>query len=451
MSRQLHSLPPLRDIVEMPQPRGTPPPHSAAWTAINHQPDGPVSPRTRHANPHVNRQPSPPSHHLDRSETRTLPQDQTMPTSSSTDPLHSALSFDAHAARFFSGEHQTVGKPITARQDSAVFPSATSQAPTVLLPRNTSRSARSPEIHHRPARDTATHPLTPPSDPLSHQSYSRTVPAHSPIYGRSPVLPSAGTQRNPPDMHPQRRQERSDSDTNSRDVPPLPHAVLFNEKNTMPPPPVPPSTLPSDPLITEVPWFPSGTSVPQQAQRYILDGVHADAEGSREKCEFCNAVWTYPPPDVEGLPQRPSRTPQEMQQNMGALSMKITDHQRKKDADFDQWKQRHSGGHCNCMDRQSGSKRKLEDPVENSSPPSKLQKRANESPPRTSHLTPPPDQANIEAASGPLPFDYTMGSQIPPTTARILGSFIPPPDDSDHMFYDVHGERKRVKTEETAH
>ncbi|KAF2441179.1 hypothetical protein P171DRAFT_488744 [Karstenula rhodostoma CBS 690.94] len=450
MSRQLHSLPPLRDMVDMLQPRGIPAPPDAAWTAINHQPEGPVSPRTRHANPRANAQPSPPSHHHARTENPSLPPEQTTATSSSTQPIYGAVSFEGHPARF-SSEHHIAGKPITARQDSAVFASATSQPPTILLPGNSSRSGRSPEIYHRPARDAVTHPLTPPSDPFSHQSYSRSVPTHPPMYGRPPAPPSTGSQQDAPDMSFQRRRERFDSDVNSRDVPPLPHTTLFNEKSTMPPPPVPPSTLPSESLITEAPSFSPSASVSQHTPRYSPGVSHADAESLREKCEFCHAIWTYPPPDTEGLPQKPSRTPQEMQQNMGAVSTKLADYQNKKDADFNQWRQLHSGGHCNCMDHSSGSKRKFEESVQNTSPPTKLQKRATESPPRTSHLTPPPDQANKEAASGRSGFDPKTDPRIPPTIARVLGHYIPPLDDSDNMFHDVHGEGKRVKREETAH
>ncbi|KAK7184172.1 hypothetical protein DPSP01_001191 [Paraphaeosphaeria sporulosa] len=447
-------LPPLRQVVDMNgKPRETPAPLNASWTPINQQPrpEGPVSPRTRHANPQVNGQPSPPSHHQDRSENPTLPQDRTTAISSSTNSTHGGSSFDGHPAHFSPGEHQTAGKPINARQDSAVFPSATSQAPTTVLPGNTSQSTRSPELRHRSARDTAAHPLTPPSDPLSHQSYSRNVLTHPPAYGRPPAPPSIGSQQDAPNMNSQRRRERSDSDVNRTDAPPLPHTVLFNETNKMPPPPIPPSTLPSEPLTTEATSPPSSTHVLQQTPRHPQDASDNDEEVV--KCPYCHDTWSHPPPDTEKFYPTPSLNFQDFNRNMTTLSTFSQTYQRERDASYTKWRDTHlrGHGHCNCTERQSGSKRKLEESVENTSPPSKSQKRDSESPPRISHLTPPPDQANGGTASGPFHVDPKPDPRLPDTIARVLGPYKPPRHDSDGMFHDVHGEGHRVKTEETAH
>jgi hypothetical protein len=185
---------------------------------------------------------------------------------------------------------------------------------------------------------------------------------------------------------------------------------------------------------------------------YSPDASDADEEASMVRCTFCHDTWSYPPPDTSRLVQQPSLTFQDMQQKMDALSTFTSEYQASKDAHYKRWRQLHSGGHCGCSDHQPGSKRKLEESAEESVPPSKLQKLANEAP-RTSHLTPPPDQTNDEAASGPIYFDTKIGPPIPldHSVARVIGPYIRPADDSNNMFYDTHSERKRVKTEETAH
>jgi hypothetical protein len=455
MSRQLPSLPPLRDMVDMSPPRGTPSAPNSSWTAINHRPEGPVSPRTKPTSPQPSAHASPRSHqhHHDRTEPPTLPLDPTTATFSSIEPNYAGVSLDGHPARFSPGEDQTTGKPITARQDSAVFPSATAQTPTTILPgKAASRSRRSPDSHHRTARDTAIQPLTPPSDPSSHQLYHpASGPTYPPIHDRTQLLDSTRTHQEAADVNSQRRRERSHSDANKRIIPPFPHAALFSERNSMPPPPVPASTLPSDSLNPEVSSFRSRTFASQQIPMYSPDASNADEEASMVRCTFCHDTWSYPPPDTSRLVQQPSLTYRDMQQKMDALSTFTNDYLASQDAHYKRWRQRHMGGHCGCSDHQAGSKRKIDESAEDTTPPSKLQKLANEAP-RTSHLTPPPDQANDEAASAPIHLQTNIAPPMPldHSVARVIGPYIRPADDSNNMFYDAHGERQRVKTEETA-
>ena len=221
----------------------------------------------------------------------------------------------------------------------------------------------------------------------------------------------------------------------------------------MPPPPVPATILPSEPVAADTSSPSSSTGIYQQASNYPPDASNAEEEGSVVKCAFCNAAWSYPPPDTRGLDEKPPVTFQEMQQKMHALTTFTSNYRARKEADYERWKQRHSGGHCHCIDTRPSSKRKQPDGITEDIPPSKSQKRSSESPPRTSRLTPPPDHAAIEAPSGPLYFEAAHGPRIPlqPDVARVIGPYISPGDDSNNMFYDTHGERKTVKTEETAH
>ncbi|KAF9730627.1 hypothetical protein PMIN03_009396 [Paraphaeosphaeria minitans] len=439
-------------MVPMPQSRETPHPPNASWTAINQhpRPEGPVSPRTTQANPQLNTQSSPPSQHQDRSENPFLPRHQTTPTFPSAESTYRGPSFDGHPVRF-SPREQTAGKPINARQDSAVFPSATSQAPTTMLPGNTSPLEPKPESHHRPARHTATHPLTPPSDSFSHQPYSLAIPTHPPMCGSNPAPSSTGPHQDAPDMISPRRRERSDSYLIRPDVPPLPHTALFNEMNTMPPPPVPSSTLPSDPLTAEATSLPASATVPQQPPRYP-QGASDNDEGV-VKCPHCHDTWSHPPPNTPKFDPTPPLSFEDFNQRMTILSAFSQTYQRERDASYAKWRDVHlrGHGHCNCTEHQPGSKRKLDESVEDTFPPSKSQKRDSESPPRMSHPTPPPDQANGEAASGPFHVDPKPDSRLPDATARVLGPYKAPRHDSDGMFHDVHGEGHRVKTEETEH
>lgn len=451
-------LPSLREMVDMPQSRGTAPSLTPSWTAVNHRAEGPgsVSPQTHHPVPQVDAQHSPSDQRHDHGERPIPHQEQATADPSanfSAEPTYGRLSFNGAPARFSPGEHETAEKPITARQDSAVFPSAPAHNTAFVPPgSSSSRAGTSPELYYRAVLgDTAIHPLTPPSDPASTQPHPSHVSTHYLPHERPRDLLSARAQPELMDMPSQRSRNNSDSDPLKTTLPPYPQAALFQDRrNSMPPPPVPAADSPLEPATADMSSPPPSAATHHQTTKHAPNASIAEEEGSVMKCAFCNATWTFPPPDTTGIETRPAITYQDMQQKMDALTTFTSNYRLKKDADYERWKQLHSGGHCNC---ESGGKRKHEASVEDVSPPSKLRKRASQSPQRTSRLTPPPDRGADVAGQEPVYFEPKLGPRIPlnPNVARVIGRYIPPADDSNSMFYDAHGERKTVKTEETAH
>lgn len=467
MEQQHHRLPSIRDMVDMVQPRGTA--TQSHWTPVNHQQQqqppshpppprdaaAPLSPVPQSANLHLHPSlpPFSPFRH-DHPETPSRTQ-ETLSLPASTD-VGRASFLSAARSPSSPGPHHPAGKPITPeRQDSFLIPSAPCET-AIALPTPV-HLGNSPESRHRSVlRDPLAHPLTPPSDSYSNQTHPSRDSNLRPYDKYRESTATTSTQETADAPIPPRH--RSHSDATRPTMANLPQTAFFgNEKANMPPPPVPAPSVasPSQLTLEDIPPSSLNSGPLPTAWNHPSNAVNVDKE-SQEKCAYCNAIWTYPPMDTKSITPTggPTTTVDDMQKNMDRLHAFTNEYNTKKNADYERWKQLHSGGHCHGTDPQSGNKRHFEEVADNDSPPAKSRKRSSESPPRRSRLTPPPEQG--EARPGPFIYRSQTGTsvEVSHNTAILTGiigaprarPYVLPANDSSNMWRD----NKRIKREETA-